>query len=576
MAAPTDRSDISASQGTVPLAALAVAGALALRGICGQAGPPAGLEPQAPIVATLVADTDGDGRDELLLVERDGRVVRHVLTAERALAPRGSLRLRDPAHTLLAVADLAPAPGEEVVVADGSGSGLVQWAEDGAEATIRPLLRRARCELRLDRPQATGFVQDLNRDGRLDLLLPTLQGVHPFVQEEPAADGSPQFRALPKLPVDVQVEVGGRGPARAQELQGRFEVPQIDTADLDGDGRPDLLTEDGLRRAFHLQAEDGTFAAPIEVDLAQFVDSTPKAVVAPGSTVVIGDRQLLQRGDVDGDGIPDFVIAHRRKVWTFLASKAGPQFTKAHTQAVADDVTAMLVIDLDEDARADLLTFQVQVPSVGSMLLGLVQSFAIDVKAVGYRSEDGAFAGTPAWRRVLTLRVPPLLSLLGRQEELVKKFTDIVAKARLGVRGAFTAGGQRDLALLRADQVALELYPMQGEAPSLAGVRGRRLLVRLLFEDEDPVFDLDRVFALTSGLLDEFSGGLVKGREPVATAPLRDAKTWRLVELLVGEFDGTAPADLVASYERIDTGELPAAATPVCAFDLVVWRPAGK
>lgn len=544
------------------------------------------VEPGAPIVASLVADTDGDGREELLLVEREGHVVRWAATAEGTFVVTGRARLRDPVHTLLAVADLDPRPGVELVVADGLGTGHVVWGgADGAEGAdgtngegeIRTLVRRARCTLRLGFPQVTPFVQDLDRDGRLDLLLPALTGVQPFLQEAADAGGAPAFRALPTLPVDVEVLLGERTAGRDQELEGRLVVPQIETADLDGDGRPDLLTHDEMRHGFHLQTEAGTFAPPIEVDLAQFVDSTPKATLAPGSTVVFGDRQLLQRGDVDGDGIPDFVIAHRRKVWTFLGGKDGPQFTKARTQAVADDVTAMLVLDVDEDSRADLLAFQVQLPSVGSLLLGLVRSLDVDIKAVGYRSEGGGFAATPAWRRVLTLRVPPLLSLLSRQEELVRRFADVVAKARVGVRGRFSAAATRsELALLHADGAALELFEVADGAPSLAGARGRRLMMRLLFEDEDTVFDLDRLFAVTSGLLDDVAGGLVGDRQPTARAPLRDPGVWRVVDLLPAELDGAAPGELIVGYERVDAGDRPARQTPIRAFERVVWQPVDK
>ena len=68
-----------------------------------------------------------------------------------------------------------------------------------------------------------------------------------------------------------------------------------------------------------------TFDRPIEVDIKQFVDSTPKASVDFGRTAVLSDSQQLQRGDVDGDGVPDFVIAHRRK----LCTSSGPSAARS-------------------------------------------------------------------------------------------------------------------------------------------------------------------------------------------------------------------------------------------------------
>jgi len=57
------------------------------------------------------------------------------------------------------------------------------------------------------------------------------------------------------------------------------------------DSLPDMVvfTHDGSKQGFHLQLASGGFAPPIEVDVMQFQDSTPSAVVAPGSTLVLGD-----------------------------------------------------------------------------------------------------------------------------------------------------------------------------------------------------------------------------------------------------------------------------------------------
>jgi hypothetical protein len=522
--------------------------------------------PVDDVVAALPVDTDGDGRAELVLVTRDGRLVRHGLI-DGGLRRRSVLQLRDPAHTLFAAADVHARPGVEFVVADPSGTGWLEWPDGDQvrDAEAQPLVRRARFTLRTDAPQLSPFVQDLDRDGRLDLLLPTLRGVMPYLQEAAGDDGAPRFRGLGALTVPVQVSVE-HDRRRNEELSGSLVIPQLETEDLNGDGRPDLLTRDGQRHLFHLQTGDGTFAAPLVLDLAQFADSTPKAAVELGSTLVLGDQKLLQRGDVDGDGMPDFVIAHRRKVWTFLAGKDGPQFTKARTQAVADDVTAMLLVDVDDDARADLLTFQVQLPGVGALLLGLVQSIDIDIKAVGYKSEDGAFANLPAWRRTVTLRIPPVLTLIGQQEELVQRFLDIVGKTRLGVRGAFTGTDANDLALVRADGGTIELFPADTAPPKLDSAEGRRTLRRLLFEDPETVFDLDRVFALVSGFVDKLSDNLVGDRAPRHTITLRDPERWRLVDLLAAPFDGEPGDEVVAVYVAADGDE-----TAPRSYDVLGW-----
>lgn len=525
----------------------------------------ASLEPASAIAGHRFVDTDGDGRCELVLLGDDGTVQRFAAT-ETGWQPRSTLRLPDPLHSLVLVADLLPAPGVELLAVGPQGFVHWPWPEGDAAPEPVALAPRARFRLRVDRPQLGELLRDLDGDGRLDLLLPTLDGCQPWLQrDDPATPGLPRFQSAPLVRLPVAVTVQERSRGLEQPWTGELRVPAIATADLDGDGRPDLLGRDGSRHTFHLQGKDGVFASePITVDLQHFVDPTPKATLAPGATAVLGDQQLLQRGDLDGDGIPDFVIAHRRKIWTFLSGRQGPQFQQAHAQFLAEDTSALLLLDLDDDGRADLLSFQVRIPSVGSLILGLVQSLDIDVRAVGYKSEGGRFAAIPAYRRTLTLRLPALLSLLARQDELVQRLLDAVGRARPSVRGAFHQLGAQDLCLVHADGERLELYVDTPPPPALADVRGRRELRRLLFEDPNAVFDLDRLFALLAGFVEQRATELTGGVAAARSLPLRDPAQWQVVGLLAGAGGEARRDDVLVVYRSPGVpGRL--------AFDLVRW-----
>lgn len=506
-------------------------------------------EPSARVSGEMLTDTNGDGTYELLVLLRSGEVQRFALRSGGSLLLTGVLQLRDPSHTLLACGDLLPPSGVELIATEPTGTFVLAWpAADGVAPAPRAIARRARCALQLFAPQWSPFVQDLDGDGLLDLLVPSLQGCQPWLQSRPDGE-EPLFSAMSPLLLPVRIDADCGGDSTTDDHQGALVVPRVETLDLNGDGKPDLVTRQGQRHAFQLQGGVGHFLPAIEVDLEQFEDSTEKAAVAPGSTIVLGDKQMLERGDVDGDGIPDFVIAHRRKIWTFVSSRKGPQFDKARTQAVADDVSAMLVVDLDEDARSDLLTFQVQLPSIGSLLLGLVQSIDIDVRAIGYRSEKDGFAALPVWRRTVTLRIPSLLSLLSRQEELVQRFLDILDKARPLVRGAFTGAGQDDLAMVAANGASIELFAMASAPRELASASGRRMMRTLLFEDPDPVFDLDRIFGVLSGILDQRRSRLRGDAAVVGTAALRDPIAWRVQRLLAANLDGQDGDEVLVIYE---------------------------
>ena len=90
------------------------------------------------------------------------------------------------------------------------------------------------------------------------------------------------------------------------------------------------------------------------------------------------------------------------------------------------------------------------------------------------------------------------------------------------------------------------------------------MLRSLLFEDEDTIFDLERVFGLISGFVDRFSDQGVDQRSPSATIKLRDPEEWSLTNLDVCEFDGTPGDELLATYRAVTDPELR-------AYDLLEW-----
>ena len=119
-------------------------------------------------------------------------------------------------------------------------------------------------------------------------------------------------------------------------------------------------------------------------------------------------------------------------------------------------------------------------------------------------------------------------------------------------------------ALVSTDGALLELFP-RIEAPTLGSAAGRRQLRNLLFDDPDPVFDIDRVFGLLSGLLDQRAASLTGEAKAAASIPLRDPAAWRLLKLLAASLDESRSDEVVAVYEN--------AATPALrAYDVLTWN----
>ena len=88
------------------LLAVAVASCVAVSARA-QAPAIASMEWSSPVVGELLADTDGDGVSELLVLHRDGLLRRLALRSGNAasLVDVGSMLLRDPLHSLVACRD---------------------------------------------------------------------------------------------------------------------------------------------------------------------------------------------------------------------------------------------------------------------------------------------------------------------------------------------------------------------------------------------------------------------------------------------------------------------------------------
>jgi hypothetical protein len=83
------------------------------------------------------------------------------------------------------------------------------------------------------------------------------------------------------------------------------------------------------------------------------------------------------------------------------------------------------------------------------------------------------------------------------------------------------------------------------------------------------VFDIDRLFGLISGLLDQRAASLTGDAKPAGSIPLRDAATWRVLKLLAANLDDTRSDEVVAVYENV-------AVPTLRAYDVLAWHAAPR
>jgi hypothetical protein len=598
------------------------------------------IEPPFAVANQVFIDLDGRAGAEMCVVGLAGEVrsVRHA-DGRRGLAPevRGGLVLSDPSHTVIALARMSAGAGPaELVAASPHGVELFRPDADGIlRGESVPLLPRTRFRLRVGAPTLADIVQDVNGDGRNDLVLPAGEKLELWIQQpsgsasardttnsddhasadehardkssakdatgasEPsntsrdasgdtssangkssadkanAADeasatdranatdksrGSDKALATPQFrrAASVRVPVSSSRDTDANELSDvlafELSIPRLTMQDVNGDGRPDLCVKDGDVRAFHLVAADGSIRErpDVSVDLALFRDTTPEAEIKPGRTLAGGEKQHYEVRDLDADGIPDYVIAHRRKVWVFHGTKNGPQFTEPSTILKADDdVTGLVLADLDADKLPDLVLFKVQVPSIASILRGLVQEWEVEIDAAGYKNLAGkTFDTKPAWKNALYLRLPSILSIVRDPQALLHRFEEVGRKFRRPTEADFDGDGRKDLALVSEDGAMLEMWMGRERSPQTERESNEALLRKFVFDDPEHVWDLDRVIAFMGGYAQRRTQLLTGDRPSDARVELRAPSEFDLSGVYASDVDGDGRAEIVLRYLR--------------------------
>jgi hypothetical protein len=287
--------------------------------------------------------------------------------------------------------------------------------------------------------------------------------------------------------------------------------------------------------------------------------------VRPGRTLAGSDKTRIQSRDLDADGIPDYVIAHRRKVWIFHGNRKQPQFTDPTSiLKVSDDVTSLMITDLNDDEYPDLLIFRMHVPSVAGLLLGVLRSLDIEILARGYANTGGkTFERSPTWRSEISVRIPPLATILKNPGEILSKVEEVGRKFRVQSAGDLDGDGAEETLLLNEARTRIDVWKGV-KRNSVSDVGLQREFRKVLFEDKNRTWDLDRVLSFFSGVAERRTAGITGGRAPDAQLELRNGEDWDYLDHGLADLDGKQGMEIVIRY-------LPAGKTePV--FDIVRLR----
>ncbi|HPF12809.1 MAG TPA: VCBS repeat-containing protein, partial [Planctomycetota bacterium] len=488
-------------------------------------------------------------------------------------SPRGSLELPNPGSTLVCLGnwDIAaqaapqrfvssstlPYPPERAEVLFALGpKGLMAYAlqPDGTFASEgQTLARRATFSLRVGVPRFSPLITDVNADGRSDCLVPSTEAVGLWLQHVDD-QGARSFERSGEVLVEVAEGAGYDVEDLSQRLSMAFTIPGLNTEDLNGDDRPDLIVEQGSQNSFYLQREDGSYPTQpdVQVDLSIFKD--PEATsdsFTPGASLSIRGTADLTRADLNGDGIPDHVISQGRKLWVFPSSKAGPQFTEPSSiLRSAEPITGVLVARLDDDSLKDLLLLRVDVPSIPTLMLGLFSSWDISIRASAYKNlGQTKFDTRPSKSSELQLRLPPILDVVRDPYSLLERFRTAGSKFRDRTEGDFNGDGQRDLILLTPERDAIDVYfGRQAISEAFTEEDFEQTLRKELFESTDRVWDVDRLLAFLGGLAAEQERRFTEGRPAAKHLAIELPANAHLVEIRAIDLNGDGTDSALAVF----------------------------
>ena len=497
-------------------------------------------------------DLTGDGRYELLSLTPRGLVAQAL--DERGVYETAGALLEWPASgTGWDLADLdGDGRVEVLMVSDGRTLVRRSLSGDGTWSEPEVLL-----ETGMYLPAATvrvPFVRDLDEDGRPDLVLPGPGRFHMRLNRGASEAGGLRWSDPIEVEYEPRIDYRTGDPDRlSATFSQRVRVPWFSMVDIDGDGRLDLVSETSERVAFHLARPEIAARPTWTLDLSG-LRSAPTASDLDLDNLLGAVSGLAQwrAVDLDGEAPRDLIVGSEGTFKVYLGATAtGPVKAPDQVLKASGNVLYFFVRDVLGGGAPDLQIVRGERISLAQLVKFLVVPGKLDFDVFTYENKAGTFDRRPTRRTTLALRIPRIFELLDEFEEVSEQLEaqwDIPAR-RLDWDGD---GEEDDVVDVVGDvlKVFVDCAPPQQRFEDLSvadGVDG--IIEKVVLDDLDRLGDGEES-VIDLGELDRFAVAPGKGLrdatagvEPVASFPAWPGKDDRGVR--ARDLDGDGRLDLI-------------------------------
>ena len=259
------------------------------------------------------------------------------------------------------------------------------------------------------------FIQDLDGDGAVDLVIPVSEKVQLWFGKEEGG-----FRKGPLIRVASSLHLRTAGLANKGLLHrvGRsMTIPALEMNDISGDQIPDLLVADNDLVQQYISGPKGLPEKPTAtVDWTKFRDRLPEIRFDPGNIASLARYAVLEEWkDLNADGALDLVVLAGGTVIIYMGGEKGLDLRRPKDQLpTRGNVLYAATPFVDADEFPDLVLLRIEDLSLARLFSFAFMEVNLDFDILAYKGRgDGRFHKRPMKEsKSIKLRIPSLISLV--------------------------------------------------------------------------------------------------------------------------------------------------------------------